>query len=382
MALEFFDFSNGRGQRASSFQFERREGSSLRPLGLLHPIWGGTLTHTAGRSVMRTLTFEVGEAESAEVNFVSERIYVSMVVDGEAKPLGRFRFADATQQDFADEDSGNVRSLTACQLSDYMSIVDTELETSFTSVLEPARGAIERLLSDIDVEMLIEDSGQLISNSWMAGTSRKAVLEAIAELGGYLAPWFDHEGVLQIRRQFDPTAGVADFDFDAQQNVFADSVTRSDSTIYAPNRIVVVSNGGNTYGGSSSEKNPVDPIDPGPMMAFCDVPSTAPHSVMNLGFVRPDILEVQATSVAQCQAVADLMCLTQTVAEEVDLSTALDPRHDGWNTVDFQEKRWLEIGWSMQLLAGGEMRHSLQRSYPPSPEVLSGVVDQILAGGI
>lgn len=381
MALGFYDFSNGRGQRSSSFRFERREGSSLRPLGLLHPIWGGSLNHSPGRSIMRTLSFEVGEAESAEVDFVSERLYVSMLINDEVHPLGRFLYADATQQDFADEETGSVRSLTACQLSDYMAIVDTQLETSFTSVLEPARDAIERLLADIDVEVLIEDSPQLISNSWMAGTSRKAVLEAIAELGGYLAPWFDNEGVMQVKQQFDPTLGVPDFNFDDQQSVFADSVTRSDSTIYAPNRIVVVSNGGNTYGGSSSEKNPVDPIDPGPMMAFCDVPSTAPHSVMNIGFVRPEVVEIQATSVAQCQAVADLMCLTQTVAEEVELSTAIDPRHDGWNTVDFQEKRWLETGWSMQLAAGGEMRHSLQRSYPPSPEVLSGVVDQVLAGG-
>lgn len=382
MALGFYDFSNGRGQRSSTFRFERREGSSLRPLGDLHPIWGGTLTHSAGRAVMRTLSFEVGEAESAQVNFVSERVYVSMLINGEAHPLGRFIYADATQQDYADAEADGVRSLTACQLSDYMAIVDTQLETAFTSVLEPARDAIERLLADIDVEILVEDSGQLISNSWMAGTSRRSVLETMAELGGYLSPWFDHNGVMQVKQQFDPAFGVADFDFDATKNVFAESVSRSDSTIYAPNRIVVVSNGGNVYGGSSSEKNPIDPIDPGPMMAFCDVPSTAPHSVMNLGFVRPEVVEIQATSVAQCQAVADLQCLTQTVAEEMEVSTALDPRHDGWNTVDFQEKRWLETGWSMQLQAGGEMRHSLQRSYPPSPEVLSGTVDQVLAGGI
>jgi hypothetical protein len=331
---------------------------------------------------MRTLTLELGEAESAEVNFVSERLYVSMLVDGQTFPLGRFVYADAVQQDFPDEESGQVRSLTSCQLSDYMAIIGTDMETSFTSILEPARDAIERLLADLDIEMNIEDSAQLISNSWMAGTSRRSVLESIAELGGYLPPWFDHQGVLQVRQQFDPAFGVPDFDFDQQQNVFDDSVTRSDSTIYAPNRIVVVSNGGNTYGGSSDQKNPVDPIDPGPLMAFCDVPSTAPHSTMNLGFVRAEVTEIQATSEAQCQAVADLLCLTQTVSEEVELSTALDPRHDGWNTVDFQEKRWLETGWSMQLTAGGEMRHSLQRSYPPSPEVLSGVVDQILAGGI
>jgi hypothetical protein len=304
---------------------------------------------------------------------------VSMRLGGETWKLGRYLFTDAVNQDYFDGDAGAVKTLTSCQLADQMAIVDTELEGAFSCVLEAPRSALERLLGGLGFDMLIEDSGQLISNSWMAGTSRKAVMESIAQLGGYLPPAFDGDGVLRIRLQFDPTEGTPDFDFDDLQNVVAESVTRSDSTIYAPNRIVVVSNGGNTYGGSSSEKNPVDPIDPGPMMAFCDVPSSAPHSILNLGFARPRIEEIQATSVAQCQAVADLYCLTQTVAEEAQLSTALDPRHQSWNTIQFQEKRWLEASWSMTLVAGGDMRHSLQRSYPPSPEVLSGVVGQVLA---
>ena len=380
MVFDFsnFDFSNGRGQRSESYRFERREGASLRPLGELHPIQGATLSQSGTNSLVRTLSFDLGEADAAEVNFVSERVDVSMLLGGEVWKLGRFLYTDAVNQDFFDEDTDRVRTLTSCQLSDQMAIVDTELETAFDCILEPARSAIERLLEGLDIQMLVEDSGQLISNSWMAGTSRKAVLESIANLGGYLPPGFDSEGVLRARQQFDPTAGVPDFDFDALRNVFAESVTRSDSTIYAPNRIVVVSNGGNTYGGSSSEDNPVDPIDPGPMMAFCDVPSSAPHSVLNLGFVRPRVEEIQATSVAQCQAVADLFCLTQTVAEETQLSTSIDPRHESWNTVRFQGKRWLESSWSASLTAGGEMRHSLQRSYPPSPEVLSGVAGQLL----
>lgn len=379
MAVSIFDFSNGRGQRSESFRFERREGSSLRPLGEIHPIVGATLNQGGTGSLVRNLSFSLGEEDSAQVNFVSDRVDVSMLLGGETWKLGRFLFTDAVSQDYVDEGSTAVRTLTTCQLSDQMAIVDTELETAFDSVLEPAREAIERLVGDLDIEVLVEDSAQIISNSWMAGTSRKSVLEAMAQLGGYLPPWFDSEGVLRVIQQFDPTEGTPDFDFDELQNVVADSVTRSDSTIYAPNRIVVVSNGGNTYGGSSSEKNPVDPIDPGPMMAFCDVPSTAPHSVFNLGFVRPRVEEIQATSVAQCQAVADLHCLTQTVAEEVQLSTAIDPRHEAWNRVRFQGKRWLESGWSMTLEAGGDMRHSMQRSYPPSPQVLSGTAGQVLA---
>lgn len=378
MAVSVFDFSNGRGQRSESFRFERREGASLRPLGELHPIQGGTLSQTGSNSLTRTMSFDLGETDSAQVNFVSERVDVSMLLGGEVWKLGRYLFTDAVNQDYFD-DAGSIRTLTSCQLADQMTVVDTELEGAFVCVLEPARSAIERLLENLDIDMLVEDSGQLISNSWMAGTSRKSVLESIAQLGGYLPPAFDGDGVLQVRLQFDPTEGTPDFDFDQLQNVVAESVTRSDSTIYAPNRIVVVSNGGNTYGGSSSEKNPVDPIDPGPMMAFCDVPSSAPHSILNLGFVRPKVIEIQATSVAQCQAVADLQCLTQTVAEEVQLSTTIDPRHQSWNTIQFQGKRWLEADWSMALTAGGDMRHSLQRSYPPSPEILSGVVGQVLA---
>lgn len=383
MATDFsvFDFSQGRGQRSESFRFFRREGSSLRPLGDLHPIEGATLSNSGTNSLTRSLSLLLGEDDAAETNFVADRVDLSMRLGGQEWPMGRYLFTDAVNQDFPDPATGEVRTLVSCQLTDQMAIVDTELETSFTSILEPARSAIERLLEGLDLELLIEDSPHLISNSWMAGTSRKQVLEAIAELGGYLPPWFDNDGVLRAVQLFDPSEGVADFDLDAQQTVIAESVTRSDSTIYAPNRIVVVSNGGNTYGGSSSEKHPVDPIDPGPMMAFCDVPSTAPHSALNIGFIRPHVIEIQATSVAQAQAVADLECLTQTVAEEVELSTSIDPRHDGWDRVQFQGERWLETGWSATLVAGGEMRHSLQRSYPPSPQILSGTAEQVLVGG-
>lgn len=376
-----FDFSAGRGQRTESFRFERREGASLRPLGQIHPIMGAAMAQSGTKSLQRTLNFSLGESDSAVVNFVSDRLDVFMEVGDQSWPMGRFLFTDATSQDYFDPNSTQPRTLTSCTMADQMVMIDVETESAFTAVLEPPRAVIERLLEGIPITFEIEDSGQLISNSWMAGTSRKSILETVAELGGYLPPGFDNTGVLQLRQQFDPDFGVADFDFDAQQNVFRDSPTRSDSTVFAPNRIVVVSNGGNVYGGSSSEKNPVDPIDPGPMMAFADVPSTAPHSIMNLGFVRPEVTEIQATSVAQCQAVADLRALTQTVVELVDVTTAVDPRHDAWNRVDFESKRWLETGWTAALEAGGGMRHSMQRAYPPSPEILSGTAGQVVVGG-
>jgi hypothetical protein len=198
----------------------------------------------------------------------------------------------------------------------------------------------------------------------MAGTSRKQVLEAIAELGGYLAPWFDHDGVFRMIRLFDPAEGDAERDFDADRNVIAESVTRASDSLTRPNRIIIVSNSAAATGGDGQA------VDPGPMMAFCDVPSSAPHSMQRLGFVRPKVFERQVDSLAQAQAVADLLCLTQTVAETATCAT-----------VQFQGERWLEYSWSMQLEAGAEQQHDLQRSYPATPAVLTGVAGQIIATG-
>jgi hypothetical protein len=372
-------FATGRGQRSESYTFGRREGASGRPLGALAPLSGANLSLSGSKSLSKSLSFQLGVEDAAAVAFASERVDVAMVLEGQTWPLGRYLYTDATRQDYAVPGTDEVRSIVSCQLSDFMAIIDTELETSFTAVLESPRHVLDRLLDGLPFDMMVEDSPYLISNSWMAGTSRRQVLETVAELGGYLPPWFDTANVLRLRRLFDPDEGVAAFDFDAQQTVVQGSVTGSNSTVYAPNRFVIVSNGGNTYGGSGS-LNGADAVDPGPMMAFCDVPSSAPHSIMNIGFVRARVEEMQATSVAQCQAVADLRCLTQTVAEFLDVSTTFDPRHGAWETVAFQGKRWLETSWSAQLTAGAEMRHSLQRAYPPSPEVLSGTVDQLLAG--
>ncbi len=370
-----FAFGAGVGQRSDAFVFERREGASGRPLGLLHPIRAASLSANGGKSITRTLSFDLGEADSAAVDFDTERVHVAMVAGGRTWPLGRYLFTDHVEQDYADPDTREPRSLTSCQMSDAMAIVDTELESGFTCDDEAPRAAAERLLAPFGFTMIIEDSPHLISNSWMAGTSRKQVLESIAELGGYLPPWFDHDGVFRMVRLFDPAEGDADRDFDAARNVIAESVARASDALTRPNRIVVVSNSAASTGGDGNA------LDPGPLMAFCDVPSTAPHSIQRLGFVRPKVFELQVDSLAQAQNVADLLCLTQTVAETLTCATALDPRHDAWQTVDFQGQRWLEYGWSMQLEAGAEQQHQLQRSYPASPEVLSGTAGQILVEG-
>jgi hypothetical protein len=75
------------------------------------------------------------------------------------------------------------------------------------------------------------------------------------------------------------------------------------------------------------------------------------------------VVTLPVTNIAQAAVVARNLAIQQTIAETVTLTTAVDPRHDSYDVIIWQNQKWLEIGWSMQLVAGGTMSHTLKRYY-------------------
>lgn len=361
----------GAGQRSESFVFTLIEGSTGRVKRQLHPLRGGapTITQQDGKIITRTLSLPLAVEDAARIE-TGDRVEVSMIVRGRTWPLGRFLQVSDVRQDYADHvaDPSSIRTLAAVELQDATAIINTEMETGFVSRLEPADEAVRRLMAPLGIDVVLEASNLEISNSWTIGETRTAVLEVLAEFGGYLPPWVDVDGALRLVRTFDPADRVPDFDFDADLSVVRETITRSNSLLLAPNRFVIVGNAGVTYDGQGNE------LEAPPIVAICDVPSTAPHSIQNLGFARPQVLEEQVTSQAQAQALADTRCLTQGVVETVEVETALDPRHEAWDVVRFEGRNWLQPSWAMVLVAGGGMRHSLQRVYPATPQVLDTII--------
>lgn len=354
--VDALDLVAGIGQRTDAFIFRMTDGGTGAVLGEVHPSREATVTldQSAGAVITRALTLEFDEDESASINPLSARIEPFMLTGGREWPLGHYLFTDPLRQDYAEYDSapGEVRSLMSSPLADRMAIVDTELEHSFTADDENAGVAIRALLAPLPILAEVDDSASVVANTWAAGTARSGVLGTLADLGGYLAPWFDHHGVLQARRRFEPALAIPDFDWDASPHVYRDSITRADALAYTPNRYVVVGNGG------TAENAPV--------VAYCDVPSTAPHSALNIGFVRPRVVEVQVSGLAQAQEYAQNMCLQQTVAETIQVSGPPDPRYEAHQVIRFEGELWLHVAWSMELAAGGTMRHTLQRALRPT----------------
>lgn len=357
-ATDALDLVAGVGQRTEAFIFRAVDGGSGEILGEVHPSRGSTVTldQSAGAVITRSLTLEFDEDESAAINPLSARIEPFMLIGGTEYPLGHYLFTDPIRQDYAEygTDAGEgLRSLMSSPLGDRMAIVDTELEHAFTANDEPADTVLRALVAPLPFIAEIDDSASVIANTWAAGTTRTAVAGAVADLGGYLAPWFDHHGVFQARRRFEPGLAIPDFDWDASPHVYRDTITRADALAYTPNRIVIIGNGST--------------VENAPVVAYCDVASTAPHSALNIGFVRPRVIEAQVSGLAQAQELAENLCLQQTVAETIQVSGPADPRYEAHQVVRFEGELWLHLAWSMEMAAGGTMRHTLQRAYRPTP---------------
>lgn len=384
------------GQRKGTFRFDLVNGVTGENLGTLNPLRSATLSHNTDSTIKRTLNLSLGTADSAAINKAADRVKVFMVFpNGVEYPLGRYMFANTTQSNYVGQ------SLINAALTDEMFLVDQAIERGVTGAtftlgenlipfLEFATievtgdnivALILRVLSGLPITIGDIDPTSLGSiQAWPAGTYRGQILNDIALVGGYFNPWFDNQGKFRMIKAFEPAARMSDrlgrlhdsagrfvsvrgvstaetaaqapvqvFDFDTTYAVVRDSVIQTDDLLTRPNRFVVVSNGA------------VDSITP--VVGIADVPATAPNSIANRGFVITSVNDLQVSDVAQATVAAQNLAFRQTILERVTLTTAPDPRHDSYDVILWADELWLEIAWSMELVEGGNMTHTMRKSY-------------------
>lgn len=353
------DLTVGIGQRSSTFKFELFNGVTgqlkrvLTPSSTRPPI----LSHDTTRTIKRQLiNLNLGAADTAVIAPATDRLRLSMIVNGETYPLGVYVFTDFSRSIYSSGELSNGI------LMDEMIIVDQELEhgfsptliTSFTGSVASvslAQDAITTLLSTVPVDVSIEPSPYYTIGSWTAGTHRGSVIESLAIDGDYFSPWFTNDGIMKFIRVFNPADVPPKFDFDAGNAVFLEDISEDDDILVAPNRYIVISNGGTAAAGS------------GPAVGRYDVPDAAPYSILNRGFVIPQTHTLQLMDASQAKAVARNIAERNTVFERTVLSTAIDPRFDAYDVTRWRGENWLELAWSFTCLEGSPMRHVLRKTY-------------------
>lgn len=339
------------GQRSATFRFELIDGITGQVMRELHPYRDSvpTLTHDTSRTIMRQVSnIEFDVQDSAVLNTVRNRVRISMIFpDRDPYPLGTFIFSDQAQQFYTNGLESNV------SLLDQMFIVDQQIEESISFNQTPIFPlAVNFVMRDFPFKVSQEASIFTSIGSWSAGTNRGQVLNDLAVDGDYFAPWFDNNDVLRFIRVFDPATAVPTFNFDDGYQVSRSAIIYTDDLLNAPNRFVVISNG------QASDSQAASAI-----VGKYDVPTSAPHSIYNRGFVIPQVTDRQVGDSTQATAIARNLGQRQTIFETIELETSIDPRHDSYDVFQFNGERWLEIAWSIEMIEGGRMTHTGRKTY-------------------
>jgi hypothetical protein len=340
------------GQRSATFRFGLINIVTGEILDDLNPLStpAAEVSHDTSRTIKRQLTMSLGVDDTARVDIVQHRVLPFMVIDGTEYPLGQYRFSDSTQLVFT---QGSISSVI---LLDEMSRVDQPIESAVTPATHIGyigiTSLMRKILNPLGVDYDIESTNITTSSTWQIGTNRGGVLEDLSLEGGFFSPWFNNDGRLQFILAFDPADALIDFDWDENQVVHRDSITKTNDLLSAPNRFIVISNSTNSETQSSVS-----------MVGVYDVPDSAPWSIANRGFVVPQIVERSVDSPLLAQLLASTIGKRQLVFERYELTTAPDPRHDSYDVIMWQGERWLELAWTLTCKEGEPMRHVLRKAF-------------------
>lgn len=343
------DLADWVGQRVGTFIFRRVHGITGEVLGTLSPLRSPApaLSHDTTRTIKRQLQLSLGKTDAALIDPLVERVTVAMRINGVEYPLGKYAYTDQSQLKFT------VGTLGTVTLLDEMFVVDQQIDESFSATTsagtQTAAQAIRNVLADVPISYVMDASEFTGTGTWNAGSTRGQIIDALATQGDFFSPWFGNDAKMHFIRTVDPVEAVPTFDWDTGNTVFLGSVIETNDLLTAPNRFVVISNSGDA---SEAE-----------IVGTYDVPSSAPHSIINRGFIIPSVQDLQLTSSAQAQAVARNLGVTQTIFERREIVTAPDPRHDSYDVVRWDGENWLELSWSMTLLEGEGMTHVLRKAY-------------------
>lgn len=180
---------------------------------------------------------------------------------------------------------------------------------------------------------------------WSTGTAKNQIISDCMELAGLLPPYSTNGGIFTIRRPPNVITEAPDHRYLEDEVRIEDGTIRvGDDLLSAPNVYVVVSNGPN-----ESEIVGVAYIDP-----------KLPWSKENRGFEIVDVHRAQGIeSAGQATAMAQQRAATGAGYRVCVFDAFPDPRHDLFQTVQFDQVVWRETSHTLRAAPGGPHTHNL-----------------------
>jgi hypothetical protein len=331
--------------RRSTVRFDLLDASLVR-IGEIHPDRDQvpTIDNDTTRSIKRTLQNVFVRYDEAEfIDELTMRVAPFWVLENSREfPLGVFLFADAQRQRTT---KGAVLSATLvdmCQILDQSDGVIVAYpagqNVAAAIVAELRAGGITRFQVDptgVAIDMTI---------AWAPTVTRLDRLTDLCNLAGFFPPYFDASGLCVCRGIGDPSLGDPTLTLDGI--AYRNSIVERTDQLDAPNRYVVIGSGATDT----------------PIVGIYDIPSALPWSAQNRGFISAHTETISGVADTQtANVMAQAMAARDGAGfRHIELDSAPDPRHDSFDLVTWDGDIWLETGWRLPLVEGGEHHHTLR----------------------
>lgn len=337
-------------QRTEAYFFDVLDKANQR-LGSVYPERVVTCANDTTQGIKRRLTgFKLTPSEASDVNPLTMRVQAWARVSGTPFSLGIFLFADHLQHRMR-HGLTSESSLGDQGVALSVPLIASRTITSGTLVTD----AMTALLNEAGIYSIEMDASTATVGAPMTyqggqqGVTYTKVLGDLANIGGFLSPYFLASGTCRVRLQPDLTTITPSLIYNDGNRVFEDSIVEQNDLLTAPNRYRAVDT-------AATEAE---------IAGDYVLPASYPHAWANTGVYKTKRIEATglgnndaAAQYAQAYALQDPKAY-----ETVSFSSPNDPRHETFDAITFRGDTYLELSWQMPLAPGGPMSHTAKRLF-------------------
>lgn len=369
MSTDALNLTDGWSQQVSSYRFDLldKEGIFLGDIPVFH---GASVENNINRTMKRSISGVSMPPDAINhINLLSDRVRPMMILtDGTEYPLGVFIFSDTSitrvsQGSAQYTTPGSTIGPSSVEMLDQMALLDSAIPTPIafrpnTLITDCIDSLLQKAATwTPGLTWVLPESNSIIRGTeWFVkapGTTLLAAINDLCSLGSFYSIYSDNSGVFQVKEVPD-LDGDADFVYDYDTTVIADSIVETTDVWNVPNRWIVI----NT---ALTERS---------VYGYWDLPSSSIYSIAARGRVVAEVVDRQGinTNEQAKKTAKTIGTQSQSAYEWVDFEATPNPLHDTFNVVQFEGNMYREQSWNLRLTPGGSHKHELRRTYTPDIE--------------
>ena len=329
--------------------YARRSGARIKAMRFSTP---PTLTASAGTAIRMSLSGRFERDD--EIDYVNDMLEPVLIINGREYPLGVYMIGTLIRTYGASSVEDEIEAYDQCLL-----LQQTRLEARLHLAKgEPYTKCITRLLimAGITRTEITTTSATLTTDreDWDVGADFLTIINELLDEINYEHIWFNFAGaaVIQPKRDADIDNPTVRYSADAYSILQTGGTSTVDS-YDAPN-VFIATVPNPDYDGQITAT------------AVNDNPSSALSTVRRGRRIVKAMQLSNTASQAELQKYVNDICMKSMYAsEKITFATAVNANHQIDEVVELRSKNvtgvYLETGWSMELAAGGTMRHDAER---------------------